>query len=256
MNDGALPPAPAQSASRLWEVDTLRGLAVVMMVFYHLMWDLSYFGIYPAPVTRGGWLLFARATASLFLLLVGVSMTLAEARAQEAGAKAAPLRQWYGRGLKLLGWGMVISLITWPVLGRQFIAFGVLHLIGTALLLAPLLLRFRRYALALGGALLALGLTIRQLEASTAWLLPLGIRPPGYVSVDYFPLVPWLGFVVLGIALGRSYLYRRSRKPAGPSRCPVLLRPLSFLGRHSLLIYLTHQPVLFAGFFLLGFRFP
>src|SRR5690606_13230351 len=150
------PPAAAKEWPRLWEIDALRGLAVVAMVIYHAMWDLMFTGLYAGDVTSGGWRLFARTTATTFFLLVGVSMTLLTARHPQG----VPYRRWAQRGLKLLAWGMVISLITWPLFGRQFIAYGVLHFIGTALLLAPLLLRWRTWAVPLAVVLIGIGLVL------------------------------------------------------------------------------------------------
>jgi len=248
---GRSPSTPGKAGPRLWEIDALRGMAVVAMVFYHAMWDLSFAGVYPHDVGQGGWRLVARGIAATFLLLVGVSMTLVQAR-HPAGV---PYRRWLERGLKLLGWGLAISLVTWPIFRHQFIAFGVLHFIGTALLLAPLLLRTGPFAAPLGLLLLLGGRLLACCPVGTWWLLPLGLRPEGYISVDYFPLIPWLGVVLLGVALGRLYVAARERGLAVPSPPPSWARPAVFLGRHSLIVYILHQPVIIAILLLLGVRF-
>ena len=118
---------------RLWPVDGLRGVAVAAMVAYHFLWDLSFFGLYPADVTQGAWRWFAGVVAGTFLLLVGISMSLAAARRPPT----ACAWQWQVRGLKLWGWAVIISLVTRWAVGEQFVRFGILHRIGTALLLAP-----------------------------------------------------------------------------------------------------------------------
>jgi len=245
------PPAAAKEWPRLWEIDALRGLAVVAMVIYHAMWDLMFTGLYAGDVTSGGWRLFARTTATTFFLLVGVSMTLLTARHPQG----VPYRRWAQRGLKLLAWGMVISLITWPLFGRQFIAYGVLHFIGTALLLAPLLLRWRTWAVPLAVVLIGIGLVLVEYRFDTLWLLPLGVRPAHYLSVDYFPLLPWLGVILLGVWLGPLYLEARTHRFPLPRETPLWARPAVFLGRHSLIIYLLHQPLIIAVLLLLGVRF-
>ena len=61
---------------RHWELDALRGLAIVLMVSYHLVFDLAFYGYYGAPVTQGFWRLYGRTSATLFLLLVGISLTI------------------------------------------------------------------------------------------------------------------------------------------------------------------------------------
>ncbi|MFS8542500.1 MAG: DUF1624 domain-containing protein, partial [Limnochordales bacterium] len=87
---GRSPSTPGKAGPRLWEIDALRGMAVVAMVFYHAMWDLSFAGVYPHDVGQGGWRLVARGIAATFLLLVGVSMTLRQARTP----RGVPARGW------------------------------------------------------------------------------------------------------------------------------------------------------------------
>ena len=240
---------------RLWPVDGLRGVAVAGMVAYHLLWDLSFFGLYPEDVTRGAWRWFAGVVASTFLLLVGVSMSLAAARRPPT----ACVWQWRVRGLKVWGWALLISLVTRWALGEQFVRFGVLHLIGTALLLAPFLWRWRRLSGAVGVALVAGGLVAYRVSVPTPWLIPLGLTPPGFKTVDYFPLLPWLGVVAIGLHIGQR-LGLGWQRPA-EDRWPLLLspsppgwlRPVCWIGRHSLVVYLAHQPVLLAGLWALGY---
>jgi uncharacterized membrane protein len=80
------------------------------------------------------------------------------------------------------------------------------------------------------------------------WLLPLGLHSPGFSSFDYFPLIPWLGIFLLGAALGKSvYAPRRSLLPWS--------LPQTFFnaaGRHSLIIYIAHQPVILGILYALG----
>jgi len=126
-------------------------MAVVCMVFYHFMWDMMFFGLYPHDVTSGGWRLFARSVAITFLVLVGVSMVLTARRK----APAERNRQWLERGAKVFGWGLLISVVTRIFLGEAFVLYGILHLIGTAFLLAPLLWRIRRWTPLLGAGFVA-----------------------------------------------------------------------------------------------------
>ncbi|HEY8416662.1 MAG TPA: heparan-alpha-glucosaminide N-acetyltransferase, partial [Limnochordales bacterium] len=224
-------PAASRPGARLWELDALRGAAVVAMVFYHGMWDLSFAGVYRGSLDAIGWVLFARSIALTFVVLVGVSMTLRQARTP----RGVPARGWLERGVKVLAWGMVLSLVTWPIFGSAFIAYGVLHFIGTALLLAPLILRYRRYALPAAAVLFALDPLMDRYHPDTLWFLPLGLYPTTYRTIDYFPLVPWLGFVLLGVWAGPKYLAARERLASWPDQAPRWLNPLVFLGRHALL---------------------
>lgn len=237
---------------RLWPIDFVRGLAVVGMVFYHFMWDMMFFGLYPHNVTDGGWRVFARVVATTFVVLVGVSMVLTAQR--KAGAQRD--RQWVERGVKVLGWGLVISLVTRLALGEAFILYGILHLVGTTFLLAPLLWRLRRLAPPLGVAFIALGACLDaragQLDELVPWFIPFGVRPALYPAVDYFPLFPWLGVVLLGMACG-PWLIPPAARLARRQPAPALATPIAFIGRHSLLIYILHQPVILAGFLVMGY---
>src|SRR5690625_4244791 len=140
--------------ARLWQIDFIRGVAILLMVFYHLIWDMHYFGLFlAADVTVGAWHVFARSIAALFLLLVGVSFVLAAERRPAAVRD----RQWMVRGGKLYGWALAITAVTWTFLGDEFVRFGILHLIATALVLAPWLWRGRALMPWLGTFVVGLG---------------------------------------------------------------------------------------------------
>lgn len=234
-------------SQRLWHIDFVRGMAVLAMVFYHFMWDMYFFGLYPTNVTAGGWRLFARIIATTFLLLVGVSMALTAER-------KPPLmrdRLWLVRGAKLLGWAMAITVVTWVFLEDALILYGILHLIATALLLAPILWRIRVSAPILGGLFVWIGVVLADRSGEVSWLLPFGISPEHYPAVDYFPVFPWLGVVMLGIGIGQLLRPRLARLQVSPQGPP--LSWVAAVGRHSLLVYIVHQPVLLAGFWAMGY---
>jgi uncharacterized membrane protein len=245
---------PVSRGQRFWEVDCLRGLAIIMMVIYHLMWDLSYVGVTDVNVFEGFWLGFQRATASLFLLLVGVSLQLSGARARLTHrSQAAVWRRQLRRGLTVFAWGMVVTLATWLLLRDAFVRFGILHLIGLSMLLAYPFLRLGPWNLALGAGLIAAGRLLQEVTVDAPWLLWLGLRPQNFYTVDYFPLLPWFGVVLIGLAVGDLVYRDDTRRLALPDLSalpPVSL--VSWLGRHSLAIYLLHQPLLIALLIALG----
>jgi uncharacterized membrane protein len=241
--------------TRLWEVDALRGLAIVEMVFFHFMWDLHYFGLYQGNVLSGPWQFFARNIASTFLFVLGVSLTLSYHRARQRRSQGALFLKYLQRGGQIFGLGMVITVITYFFIGRGFVIFGILHVLGLAIILGYPFLGRSRW-LTLGGGLLAIGLGayLNQQVVSFPWLIWLGIPQAGRYMVDYYPLFPWSGVALLGIFAGYS-LYphgtRRFRLPDLSESGPV--PGLRFLGRHSLLIYLIHQPILIGIFLVLGY---
>ncbi len=242
------------SSRRYWEVDALRGLAIALMVIYHLAFDLTYFGHYHANVFTGGWRVFGRVSACLFLLLVGVSLAISFVCVSPQRSGWSRYTIYLTRGLKLVGWGMVITLTTWIFMGEPVILFGILHLIGTAVMLAyPFLWLPPLPNLALGIAVIWSGLFLNTLPAAHLWLLWLGLRPPALYQADYFPLLPWFGVVLVGISIGQL-LYpdgRRRFHLPGLGTYSVLQKT-AWMGRHSLIIYLAHQPVLFAALTLVG----
>ncbi len=238
---------------RLWEVDAWRGVAVVMMVVFHLMYDLWAFGGRQEIVLyRGFWFYFQRATAGSFILLVGISLVISHHRARAGGVSSGLFWRFFRRGLRIFAVGMGLTAAVWFA-GVGRIDFGILHLIGASVVLAYPFLGYRWVNVALGLALNGLAEIFQDLEVPTYGWVWLGLQPPDYVFLDYFPLVPWFGLVLIGIALGNTLYPDGQRAFALPDwgrHFPLNL--LRFLGRHSLLIYVIHQPILIAVLAALG----
>jgi uncharacterized membrane protein len=239
----------SSSRNRFWEVDVARGVAVVMMVIYHLLFDLYFFEITDAIFTVPFWFYFQRATAGTFLLLVGVSLAILAQHAAAQG-RSGMLLFWQNvqRGLRIFGWGLVITLATRLVLGPQLaITFGILHFIGIAIILAYPFLHLRWLNLGLGLLFYGVGVFLRQRVFDLPLLLWLGFEPSDHVYVDYFPIFPWFGVVLIGLWLGNLLYDGRTRRFALPGQPAWLpLRGLEWMGLHSLPLYLLHQPALFA----------
>ncbi len=123
---------------RFFEIDLLRGIAIAMMVLFHTLFDLFWFGIYPVTVTSGFWQYFTFGTATLFLLVVGISFTISYARAARRLAPVPLYLKFLKRGAGIFALGLLVTLATWLYLGEGFIVFGILHLIGVSIILAPL----------------------------------------------------------------------------------------------------------------------
>ncbi|WP_321423067.1 heparan-alpha-glucosaminide N-acetyltransferase [uncultured Methanobacterium sp.] len=241
---------------RFWEIDVLRGLAILMMITYHLVFDLTYFGIFPFNVSSGIWWWFARTTAFIFLFLVGISLTLSYTRAERIGSqkeKKILFPKYLKRGVKIFSLGLLITLVTWIFIPEDFIVFGVLHFIGIAIILEYPFLKKKYTNLILGIIFIFSGFFLAQFTVSYPWLLWLGLKPAEFVTVDYFPLLPWLGVVSLGIFAGKTLYPNYERRFHLPELSKNLFTGIfSFLGRHSLLIYLIHQPILILILYLMG----
>ena len=216
-----------------------------MMVVYHFTYDLYAFGGYDVDAVSGFWARFADATATLFLLLVGVSLAITATRGDGG------VRLYLLRGLRVLGYGMLLTVV-FLVFGMGIVAFGILHLIGVSIILAYPFLKLKFINLFLGASVFAVGLYIQTGETSgSPWLLPFGIVPGGWIMPDYRPLLPWFGVVLIGLFFG-NVIYGKGRPAALPVGSPAVARPLLPLGRNSLAIYLVHQPLLVALLAALG----
>ena len=236
-------------------LDTVRGVCILSMVAYHGMYDLvDIFGLPSAWYTGLPGYIWQQSICWTFILLSGLCWQLS--------------RRHVKRGLLLGGCGAAITLITWLVMPSQRILYGVLNLLGlSALLLIPLDKVFRKIPAWAGllGALLLFALTKNVARGSlgfeglvlcrlprwlyaTDLLAVVGFPSPGFWSTDYFPLLPWFFLFCAGYFLW-SLL---DKSPRAKELLRPGLRPLSFLGRHSLAIYLIHQPALMAVFTVLG----
>lgn len=224
-------------AARIMEIDCIRGIAIILMVIFHTVFDLAYFYNWPIDYLEGFWHYQGKASAILFMLISGISTTLG--------------RNSMHRGLTVFGAGMLITAATYYYYPTMYIQFGILHLLGFSMIIAPWTTKLPAWALTIIaiGFVLA-GNFVANLATASPWLLPLGLKPPGFTSLDYYPLLPYLGIIFFGIAIGK--LLYSNKQPLWPSALAGnFAYSLSFLGRHSLLIYLTHQPILFAILFLL-----
>ena len=230
---------------RIWEIDALRGFLILCVIASHTLF-------YSANILRAFTLpplvrLVMQYGGLLFVVLSGLSATLG----------SHSLR----RGLLVFGGGMVLTLgsLAAVALGwlteDMVIRFGVLHLLGLAMILYPLLKKLPTPALlALGLALTALGywLEFSNVTVQARYLFPLGLRYPGFSSGDYFPLAPHLGWFCLGIVLGRGlYREKKTRLPQIDPETPIL-RFLRWCGRNSLYIFILHLPLVGAVMMLLA----
>ena len=221
---------------RVPAIDALRGMALCLMIVYHFLFDLNWFGFMHADFDHDpAWLGFRGVIVSSFMLLVGVSLALAR--------HAGVTRRRFWRRIALIAFcAILVSVASYVTFPRTFITFGILHCIALASLLAWPATRFPRTALLTGATIVAVGNLVALPAFDSGWLQWVGFTTHKPATEDYVPLFPWLGVVLIGIALG-DRLWRGQFAPLRPlSRaCP---RWLSWLGRHSLLVYMLHQPVL------------
>lgn len=231
------------SSTRFWEVDVARGLAVALMVAYHFFFDLNFLGVLKIDFHSGFFLFFQRTVAFLFLSLVGVSLVLFKQKNSSLSKKALFLK-FLPRALLLVAVALLITIATMAYPGEGAIFFGVIHFIALSTFLAFLFLDFGFVNLAAGILLVAMSLFVSLPSLSTPFLLWLGFPPHGFYSLDYYPLYPWFGLVLIGVYVGKQ-LYKNNERTFHLNEMPSLLKPLELLGKNALLVYLIHQPILF-----------
>lgn len=237
----------AAVSKRIWEIDFLRGLSIILVVCYHFLYDLgAYVGVerflgWSTDLTSVAWVVAQHFFAGLFILLSGTSSTLSRSNLR--------------RGLRLLAVSVAVTAVTYVFDPSSAIWFGILQLLAVSILIFGALFERAKAVTcaAWGGFFLVLAPVVNLLKKTVTirfdWLLPFGIHSPGYSSFDYFPLIPWLGIFLIGAALGRSvYAPRHSLLPW---RLPQTF--VNVAGRHSLLIYIAHQPVILAVLYVLGY---
>ena len=235
---------------RFFEIDALRGIAVIAMIAFHFLFALNFLAGYSFELSSGLFLLMGRFVAIVFVFLVGISLTLSYNRAKKNLKGFSLFSKYLCRGVWIFFFGMVITLITFLFSPQYTVFFGVLQCIGLSIIFAFPFLEFRvlkgrATAFFLGWIVIIAGFFLAGISIQSPWLLWIGLRPIGFQSFDYFPLLPWFGLVLLGIFAGNVFYLNGKRSFKLPSLgANPLIAFFSFLGRHSLIIYFLHFPVL------------
>ena len=224
-------------SSRLVPVDALRGFAIVLMVIYHFCFDLSYFELAPFDFYQDRfWLNFRTLILSLFLSLVGVSLVL-------ANQSRINVRRYLRRLTLLVASAGLVSLTTWWMFGERFVFFGVLHFIAVASVLGVLFIRGGWLNLPVGVAVILFSNRYQSAWFDTPGWRWIGLMTHKPATEDYVPLLPWIGVVLLGI-FAAPFITRWLQTHMQGLSDAVPIRWLALAGRHSLVIYLLHQPLL------------
>jgi len=228
-------------ASRIPLVDAVRGAALLAMFVFHLTWDFSYFGFVDSQIVfERAFSIFGDTIGSTFLGIAGASLVLAHAPKFRAYA--------YWRHLAIIvAAAAAVSLATYIFIPDGFIFFGILHCIALASLIALpfLFLPWRAAALAAGLAIAAPRLFVSPaFDAPMWWWTGLSTFEPR--TNDYRPILPWLGVLLCGVVvmkIGDRFVLREVLARWQPRN--LVSRAAAFGGRHSLAIYLVHQPIFF-----------
>ncbi len=220
-------------------LDLMRGVAIIMMVAFHFIYDLNSFGFTQISLfTHWSGIAWRCLIVFLFLSAVGISLVFAH-------SKGIQYKKFLRRLLYLGIAALLVSIGTYIMFPDGWVYFGILHLIWASTLIALAFINHPKTSLLIA-LLILIGFIFDQpnlgfLSNIFESYLPIG-------SVDYYPLFPWMSFIFIGIFLGHNPYYQKV----------FTFRSswIEMMGRHALIIYLTHQIVLFglvaAAYYLLN----
>ncbi|WP_416687968.1 heparan-alpha-glucosaminide N-acetyltransferase [Candidatus Pseudothioglobus sp. Uisw_041] len=210
-------------------LDLMRGIAIIMMIAFHFIYDLNSFGFSDIPLfTHWAGIAWRCLIVFLFLSAVGISLVIAH-------SKGIKFKKFLKRLLYLGIAALFVSAGTYVMFPDGWVYFGILHLIWFSTIIAISFVNLPKTSLLIA-ALILIGAIFDQPNLSFISYLLEPYLPFG--SVDYYPLFPWLSFVFIGIYLGHNPYYQKI--------FIFRLNWLEVIGKHALIIYLTHQLVLFS----------
>lgn len=253
--------APA-ARPRIHLMDEVRGFAVLCMVVRHAFYLIGY--LFDQPWAQAVFDFFAPVSplfAGAFVLISGISSQLSHSN--------------WARGARLLAVALGLTLATALVIPEEIIRFGVLHMLAVCMLVFALLQKpLARVPFGVGIAVCMVGFVLTaglffapvpyvgvpgvpllQICAVSEWgkfLFPLGIQNVGFYSSDYYPVFPWIFVFLAGTFLGRFAAAGRFPQWMYPARVPAF----SWMGKHALVIYVLHQPVLYGIVWLISAIVP
>lgn len=246
-SDSSSNPSQQRMAYRVDWIDIARGLALIAMAIFHFTWDLEAFGLLePGFTFQPPCRWFARSIATSFLILAGISIYLAHFRTLH-------LNKFLWRLFKISLVAAAITLATYFATPGQFIFFGILHNIALSSVLALLVIRLPVFIIAGLGLFLISGkfwLTSAAFDSMAWWWTGLSVRLP--ISNDYVPVFPWTGWVFIGLASAKSGLIQAISNQLGSRKWQGMPADLlRFIGNHSLVFYVLHQPIMIGILYLI-----
>ena len=177
--------------------------------------------------------------ASMFLILVGISLII---------SRKKHFKDYFISGLKIFSFAMIISIVTYYLFLNSYIRFGILHIIGISIILSYIFRNFKIINLIFGTIFILIGIVFSELNNNFFQFL--GLYSTEYISIDYYPIFPWFGLILIGMYIGNK-LYANNQRNFRIIKQVKYFKFISYLGKYSLFIYLTHQIILFGIFYIL-----
>jgi uncharacterized membrane protein len=222
---------------RYWEIDFFRGIAVIMMIIFHLLFYINYFEFIQLNLYSGFIGKFQMIIPLIFLTVSGISSSI---------QKIKNKRRILFRGLKLMSLALLITLITFLLFPNDFVFFGIIHLIASCIIIFYFI-KNDSFALILGLIILISSYIVNHYVVNFKYLSILGFKYVNLNTFDYYPLIPWFGIFLIGTYIGSKFYLNKKAKKIGNK----LINYVCFIGKHSLKIYFIHIILLFGSFWIL-----
>jgi uncharacterized membrane protein len=236
---------PLLKQERIQSIDLIKGIDIVFMVLFNYSVTLDYFRLIPIPSDYLYRYILPISIASIFIFMSGVTSYINYEKHKEKLTL-----KYFIRGIKLLFFAALITLFSYVFVPQYTIFFGILHFFAVSSFLIPFFIKYNKLNLIAGLSIILSGVYLQQQTFNFSYLSWLGFVPETLSTFDYFPLLPWFGVILLGVYYGK-YIIEKTAKIRLQSKISCIF---TFMGKHSLTVYLVHQPALILLLIAFGFK--
>ena len=232
--------------SRYPVIDCIRGCAIIAMIAYHFGFDLNMQGYISQDINHNSnWQVARSLILGTFLFVAGFSMALAENK---------NITRRLIRLVRIAACAVLVSIGSYFMFPDSWIFFGVLHFVLVGSLICWLVMPYQKLLLILAMSLLTVGILYQSPIFNSPFLQWLGMMTYKPITEDYVPLLPWLGLMMIGARMGQLAL-TKSKLWIFDYKLSSILLPVQWLGQHSLIVYMLHQPILLGALGIFGMVF-
>jgi uncharacterized membrane protein len=215
---------------RIFEIDLLKSVALILMILFHIIYDLNEFVSINLDYSSGFWYYVGRISAFLFIFLAGIN----------SGFSHSPIK----RGIVVFSFGIIVTITTYIFMKDLYVRFGILHFLGISMFLYPLFRKTNNFILFLLALLIIIVSNVGLLDKMNLIVFLEGIF--GGMSIDYYPLFPYLSIFIFGVLTYKLFYYKRK----SIFNLNIKSKLVCFISKYSLIIYLIHQPIILGIIFL------